>query len=44
MIAIEIGEDLVRVRPLLAGGIGTGPLPTLWKLSVMVPIEPSPLI
>src|SRR4029077_11847524 len=26
MIAVEIGDDLVRVRPLLAGGIGSSPV------------------
>jgi hypothetical protein len=46
VIAVEVGEDLVCVRPFLAGGIGSSPvpLPTLWKLSVMSPIVPSPLI
>src|SRR2546423_586965 len=26
VIAIEVGEDLVRVRPFLTGGIGSGPV------------------
>ena len=40
VLPIEVGEDLVRVRAFLAGGLGPVPLPTLWNSSVMAPSEP----